>query len=1101
LDIADLFKDWIAYEQGRMMLAGLVRFAVTRPGTVAVLALLVLAYGLHAVARAGLDIFPEFAPRQVILQTEAPGLSAEQVELLVTRPIEAQIGGIIGLKTTRSESIQGLSVVTAVFREGSDVYRNRQLVAERLATMESRLPPGAGNPILVPLASSSATVRTLGLTSRSPGCEDVHPDGPSRGGWQHEGRQGSPACPPPPDLKALRDLVDFTVVPRLLGIPGVADVNVFGGEVRQLQIQIVPEALRRHGLGIDEVLAAARTATGQMGAGFVEGPNQRLTLQVMGQPITPEALGEVVLARHAGLNVLLKDVARCAMGAAPAIGAAQIGGRPGVALMVIGQYGANTLTVSRRLATVLADMGPSLRAAGVELQPDLFVPANYIERSVANLTGHLLAGAVFVVLVLFLFLYNLRTALISLVAIPLSLLGACLVLVQAGVNLNIMVLGGLAIALGEVVDDAIIDTENIYRRLRDARADATEGAAGTSLREVVYAASLEVRGSVVYATFIVGLVFVPLLTLGGVAGRLFAPLGVSYILAILLSLLVALTVTPALACLLLAGRLPEGEPPLLRWLKPRFAAWLLRVGRAPPTALVAVLLVCVALEAILPFLGGRLLPELREGHYIVHTASLPGTALVESLRVGTALTGEILRLPGVRSVSQWAGRAERGADTYGSHYSEYEVALEPLLSGAAQAAVLDGLRAVLAGFPGVASEVNTFLTERVDETISGFTAPVVVNLYGPDLDRLDGAAAAVAALLQRIPGATDVYTRSPAGTPMLQVRLLIPALARHGLRPGEVLQAVAAAYQGAVVGRGYVDNRHFDVTVILPPERRRDPAQVGALWLKNPDGVQVALKEVAEIRQVNGRYNILHRDGQRVQTVTAGVAGRDPRGFVAELKARLPREIPPAAGLLTQIAGADEERKQAVADLLLHATLVGVGVVLLMALAVGSLRHALLLLVNLPFSLAGGAVAVLLSGAMVSVGSVVGFVTLFGITVRNGIMLVSHYRHLVEVEGRPWDAHTAARGATERLPSILMTALVTALAMLPIAVDSDNPGREIMGPMAAIIVGGLLSSTVLNLLIMPAIMLRLGRFAPAGGGTTGGGTTGGGNTGADGDVG
>ncbi len=1024
------------------MLAAIVRFAVRFRGVVVMLAALLLAYGALDLSQAGLDIFPEFSPKQVVIQTESPGLSAQQVEILVSQPIENSVGGLIGLRRVRSESIQGLSIVTLTFDEDTAIYRNRQLVAERLATLGSKLPAGVGPPLPVPLSSSSATVLTIGVSS------DSH------------------------SLMDLRSLVDWSLVPRILSVPGVADVNVFGGEVQQLQVQLLPGRLRRYGLSIAEVTEAARQASGVKGSGFVENDAQRITLQITGQPRDAEALSRVVLKHTSSGNVLFGDVARIRMAAQPAIGAAAINGHPGVLMMVIAQYGANTLTVSRSVEAVLAEYRQVMQRQGIDFYPDLFRPANYIETSVRNISGHLLIGGVFVVVVLFLFLFNIRTAVISALAIPLSLMSAVIVLLDLGVNLNIMVLGGLAIALGEVVDDAIIDTENIFRRLRENRALATP----RPLDQVVFEASMEVRGSVVYASFIVALVFVPLLTLGGVAGRMFSPLGFSYILAILMSLGVALTVTPALCYLLLGhSKLDLRDPPLIRWLRPVYGLCLRVIARIPLLLLLATLGLCLLGVMVLPWLGGKFLPELREGHYIVHTSSASGTSLRESLRIGAALTEQFLEIPGVRSVSQWAGRAERGADTFGSHYSEYEIDLDPL-SGSEQQRVLDALRAILKRFPGILYEANTFLTERVDETISGYTAPVVVNIYGNDLDVLDRKAQQVAAVMRGLRGAEDVQLRSPPGTPVLQIRLRLDRLAYWGLRPVEVMDAVEVAYEGKTVGRQYRGNRVYDIAVVLAPEYRRDPATVRRLPLRTRDGRMLELGQVADIAEVGGRYNILHQGAQRLQTVTCNVSGRDLDSFMRELRRRVLGGIDFGQGVYPEFTGAAVEQASARRDLILHSVLAGLGVMILIYIAIGSFRNTLLVLLNLPFSLLGGVLAVVLSGATLSVGSMVGFVTLFGITVRNSIMLISHYRHLVEDDGHEWNLRTAIRGAQERLPSILMTALVTALAMMPIAFDSDNPGREIMGPMAAIIIGGLASSTILNLLIMPAVMLSYGHF-------------------------
>ncbi len=1024
------------------MLSILVRFSVRYYGIVIALTILLLVYGVYRLSNAGLDIFPEFSPKQVIIQTESAGYSTEQVEILVTQPIENVLSGLIGLKYLRSESIQGLSIVTATFEEDTDIYLNRQMVSERLSSVGASLPEGIGTPVPVPLASSSATVLTIGVRSDSLNMMD------------------------------LRSIVDWTIVPQILSVNGVADVNVFGGEIKQLQIQILPEKLKQYGLGIQDVVEAATQSTAIKGAGFIENDNQRFTIQTSSDSARVEDIAKVVVKRENGFSITLSDVANVLIAPEPRIGAAAIMGKPAIVMMIIGQFGANTLNVSNAVEAVLEDLNLVLGQQDVTFYSHLFRPSDYIERSLDNIVEHLLIGGAFVLIVLFIFLFNIRTAFISALAIPLSLISAALVLLESGVNLNIMVLGGLAIALGEVVDDAIIDTENIFRRLRENKFATVP----KPIADIVYEASMEVRGSVVYASFIVALVFVPLLTLGGVAGRLFSPLGVSYILAILTSLLVALTVTPALCYLLLGNsKLPDRDPPLIRLIHPVYDGFLRLTTRLPTLTIGIALLVCVAGIAIIPSLGSRFLPELREGHYIVHTTAMPGTSLEQAIKAGNRLTEAFLEIPGVRSVSQWAGRAERSADTYGSHYSEFEVDLEPL-SGKEQQSVIDGLREVLKEFPGLLFEANTFLIERVDETISGYTSPIVINLYGTELGFLDQKAQAVMEIIRTIEGATDVQMRSPHGTPVLQVKLKHDRLSDLGIRPVEVMDAIQIAYEGRVVGKSYQGNQIIDVSVYIDTSLRQKPEDLRKLPLKTAEGAIFPLSEVATILQTDGRYNILHQGAQRIQTVTCNVHDRDFDSFMDELKSRVLTEIEFEAGAYPEFTGAAIEQAKAREDLILHSLVAGIGVLILIYMAVGRFRDVVIMLLNLPFSLVGGVVAVLLTGATLSVGSVVGFVTLFGITVRNSIMLVSHYRHLVEVEGREWNIETLIQGAKERLPSILMTALVTALAMLPIAIDSDNPGREIMGPMAAIIIGGMASSTILNLLILPSIIFHFGRF-------------------------
>ncbi|WP_417499120.1 efflux RND transporter permease subunit [Methylophaga sp.] len=1025
------------------MLSKVVAFSVRFRGVVVALASMLLIYGVYKLSNSSLDIFPEFAPKQVIIQTEAQGLTAEQVEVLVTQPLENALGGLVGMESIRSQSIPSLSVLTLTFYDNTDIYLDRQLVSERLLGLKEVLPAGVGAPLMVPLESSSGTIMTIGLTSDSQ------------------------------DLMTLRSLVDWTLAPRLLSVDGVADINVFGGHERQLQIQIKPDKLAKYGISIDEVTTVAQQATGIMGTGFVENQNQRMTIQVSGQPLNATQLAKVVVRKEGNTVLRLGDIASVKEAPAPTIGGAAIGGKPAVVLMVIGQYKANTLAVTEGIEAALDEFKDGFGAEGITLHDDLFRPANYIQTSLVNIQEHLMVGGGLVMLVLILFLFNIRTAVISMTAIPLSLFAAMIVLLEFGININIMVLGGLAIALGEVVDDAIIDTENIFRRLRQNALLA----APKPTMEVVYEASMEVRSSVVYASFIVMLVFVPLLTLSGVAGRMFEPLGEAYILAIFASLAVALTVTPALCHILLtrAGDVSHDEPPLIRMIKPIYGRVLSAISHFPRLTLLGVLGFCVAGLSILPFLGGSFLPELREGHYIIHTASVPGTSIEESLRIGGRIEQRVAEIPGVHSTSQWAGRAERGADTFGTHYSEYEVDLEPM-DGPSQQRVLDEIREILEAFPGVNSEVNTFLTERIDETISGYTSPIVVNIYGKNLDALDQTAQEVAEVMRDIDGAADVQLRAPPGEPQLDVRLDLDKLAYWGLRPAEVMQAVRTGFDGAVVGQVYEGNQVFEVVVVLPEELRKQPQQLRALPIQTPEGVMLRLQDIAVIQQVSGRHMIQHRGSQRLQTVTANVTDRDLSSFFAELKQRVHDEVAFTADIYPEFTGAAVAQAQSREDLIVHSTLAGLAVLLLLYVALQSFRNMILVLINLPFSLVGGVLAVVLTNGVLSIGSLVGFVTLFGITLRNAIMLVSHYQYMVTEEGAAWNLDTAIRGAQERLPSILITALVTALAMLPIAINSDSPGREIMGPMASIIIGGLISSTVLNLLVLPSVMLRYGRF-------------------------
>lgn len=1023
------------------MLKHIVQFSLRFRAVVVGLAIVLAGYGLYVAAHAKLDVFPEFAPPMITIQTEAPGLSPEQVEQLVTRPVENAINGVPELDSIRSQSIQGLSVVTVVFSDTADIYRARQMVGERLTEISGDLPQGVAAPKMGALTSSTSLVLAIGLTStnRSP--------------------------------MELRTFADWTLRPRLLGVKGVAKADIFGGEVRQLQIQVEPDRLRAFGLDLDDVLAAGRKATGIRGAGFVEDANERVVLRTEGQSLKPEQLGELVVTHHDGASVRLKDVAKVVAAGAPKFGDALVNGQGGVILLVSGQYTANTMDVTLAVEKALDDMKPLFASEKISLHPRLFRPANFIQTSLHNINVSLVIGGALVVVVLLLFLLDVRTALISFISIPLSLFAAVIVLDRFGGTINTLTLGGFAIAIGVVVDDAIIDVENILRRLRENQSKVTPH----PLFQVLFDASLEVRSAVVYATFIVALVFTPVLLMAGVEGRLFAPLATAFILAIMASLAVALTVTPALCYLLLSRVAPHNEPPYVRWLKAKHHAWLHEISQRPRTVMIAALVLCLGTACTIPFFGGEFLPEFREGHYIVHMAAIPGTSLEESIRMGRQVTRELLKNPHIRSVSQQAGRAEQGEDTWGTHYSELHVDLRPLTGEEAEA-VEGEIRQTLGKFPGLTFMVMPFLAERMEETISGVTAQFVVNIYGNDLDVLDQKAREVRQVLAGLEGAEDVEMESQPGTQETVARLRPDRLLQLGFHPVDVMDAIRTAYQGTTVTQTYQGNEVFDVVVVLDPNERKDPDTLRTLFIHNAEGLRVPLGELADIYSANGRYIVTHDGARRRQQVTCNIAGGDETAFAQKARRQIESKVMMPSGTYLEFSGSAESQNKTRRDLLVHSLIAGVGIILLLAVLFGTTRNLLLILANLPFAMVGGVLAVFASGGLLSIGSLVGFVTLFGITMRNSIMLISHYDHLVQNEDCTWGMDTMLRGTGERLLPILMTALVTGLGLLPLALGTGEAGREIEGPMAIVILGGLASSTLLTLFVLPALALRAGRF-------------------------
>ncbi len=1020
------------------MLTGLIRASLRHRGAVFAAALLMLAYGVLALMRANYDVFPEFAPPMAVVATQAPGFNAGEVERLVTGPVEAELGGTLGLASMRSKSLQGLSMVTLIFGGNINVWRARQLVNERLVGLAASLPQGTGVPHLLPLASATSVVMQIGLTSKS-----LSP-------------------------MALDDSARFTLRPQLLSVPGVADVIIFGGAARQIRIQASARRLLLHNLALGDVISAVRAASGTPDAGHVSTPNQRLAIALHSGETTPADFAALSVGWHNGSGVQLGDVAHVGYGSAPPLGAASIDGQRGIVVAIENQYGSNTLQVSRALDRRLAALQPILAHQGVVLHERLFHPADFIDAALHHLGAALLVGAGLVVLVLLLFLGNARTALISVTAIPLSLLTAVIVLSHFGVTLNTMSIGGLAIALGEVVDDAIIDVENINRRL----AQNLLCAAPLPTRSVVLRASLEVRSAVVFATLVVIAVFMPVLALHGVAGLLFAPLAVAYITAVLASLLVALTLTPALALALLGK--PQGASQDRAWvarLKRLHIRILQRlVGHARAAGLI-VTVSALSLVAAVPFLKLSYIPALHEGHYIIHMGLAPGSSLRQSMQAGARVSRAVLQIPGVESIAQTAGRAQDVVDPVGVHLSEFAVNLKPM-GATGQTRVLKSIRAVLAGFPGLSTAVNTFLTERIDETISGATAPVVIKVFGPDLDAIDKTAVAIAELVGKLHGVRSVNIEAPAQLPQVSVRLHPRAIAAHGLQPGTVMDAVAAAEAGTVLGQVHHDDRVIPLVVAFQPGKGDGLASLRRLTLRDGDGRTLPLSALASLSETSGRYQITHEEGQRVASVAVQLGSGTIAAFTSRAQALVARKIamPPATYALFTGAGAAARR--AAQDLATYGALALAAVLVLLWLALGSVRAVALVMLNLPFALIGGMASLLPGGLDVSLGALVGFLTLFGISLRNSIMLMAHCQRMPANGRERLGQRRAIEGASERLVPILMTASATALALLPLALGSGASGNEIEGPMALVILGGLITSTLLNLLVLPIFAAR-----------------------------
>ena len=1015
------------------MLAAIVRISLASPRVLTALAALITVLGAASLARVRFDVFPDFAPPRVLVQTEAPGLDATQVEALVTRPLEGLLAGTENVRTVRSTSGQGLSAVLVEFARGGDPYRQRQVVTERLAESGSSLPDGVGPPQLSPLSSSMEYLLHFGLTS-----DRLSP-------------------------LELRDLAQWAVKPQLLAVPGVAQAQILGGEVRERQVEVDPAKLAAYDLSLDDVVETARRATAAVGGGFLETSTQRIVIRARTPDATPEDLAYAVIRTRAGLPIRLSDVATVHDGAEPRFGDALIAGQKGILVETATQYGANTLEVTRALERRLSSLSAQLEREGVKYHPALLRPASFIESAIEGLRNSLIVGAALVIALLLVMLRDWRGALVSFSAIPLTLLTTVWILQVAGLSLNTMTLGGLVVALGVVVDDAVIDVENILRRRRSTRGRVP-------LLELFTSASLEVRRPVFYATAAVAVAFLPVLMMTGLQGSFFRPLSIAFLVAVGLSLLVAMSATPALCTLTMAKHEPKGEAQFLAVLK----RWQLRAIHAldrRPVVLYAILIASgVGGVAFLPLLGARFLPDFRENYLIVHASVRPGISIGETARVGRSISQDLLAIPGVETVAEQIGRAENGQDPDAPHKSEFEVQIDSQ-SDRTPAQVEMAIRKVFAKYPNVLIEVNSVLAERIGETLSGVSAPFSISVIGSDLDADDRVGAQIVDVLQHIPQSGNVRLLVPPRQAELEITLHPEKLAFYGLQAADVLESVSAAYHGRVAAEINQPDRSVPVVVRLRGAGT-DPHALGALLLRGRGGALTSLSTVANVDLVLARSLVDHEDGLRRQIVAASPTGGDQAGYAEAARKAIAAKIHLPAGVYLHYGGVAEAERVAANELLVHSVAAFVLIALLLALAFGSGRHVMLVVLSLPSTLLGGVAAVALTGNTLTLGSMVGFVALFGMAARNTILLVSHYDHLVREEGQSWSFQTALRGAEERLTPVLLTALLTAFALLPVATQGTQAGHEIEGPMAIVILGGLISSTCVSLLLIPPLASR-----------------------------
>jgi CzcA family heavy metal efflux pump len=1007
-------------------------------------ALLALAGGWQA-ARTPIDVFPDLTAPSVSVIAEAPGMSPLEVETQVALPIESAMIGAAEVRRVRTAAKTALAVVTVEFDWGTPIAQARQSVAERLQLARAALPGELPPPVMAPSASIMGEILFIALTAES--------------------RDGV----------ALRQAADQIVRRRLLAIPGVAEIVPIGGDARQFQVTVRPERLAAYGLTLDQVIRAAGEANRNAPAGFVTAGGQEYLIQGQGRARDAQDIGKSVVAVREGVPVLLEQVASVGAGTAVPRGAASANGRPAVVLGIQKQPGANTLELTRRLDAALDEIEAAL-PAGMRIERHIFRQADFIEAAIRNLMEHLLAGAALVVAVVFGFLLSVRAGLVTLLAIPLSLLATVLAMKLAGATINTMTLGGMAIALGALVDDAIIVVENIVRRLRENRQRAADRR--LPVAQVVFAASREIQGSIVFATLIIVLVFLPLFFLSGVEGRLMAPLGFAYVVALAASLLVALTVTPVLSQWLL----PEcsavrraREPRLARALHAGYGRLIEAVlARWRPIAAAAALLLAAALAGL--FQAGRaFLPEFNEGTLTVSASTVPGTALEESDRLGRLVEQILLSQPEVVTTARRTGRSPLDPHALDVHESEIEVSLK--MRERSKDALLAALRAELAQVPGMNVVVGQPISHRIDHMLSGSRANIAVKIFGPDLTELRRLAQAVKAVAEAVPGTADVVAEQQSDVPLLAVAYRREALARHGLTAREISEAIETAFAGLAVSRIQVGQASHELVVRYDPAARASIEAVRATLVTTPTGARVPLAALADIRNDRGPFFVNRENAQRKTVVMANTAGRDLGSVVEDLRRAVSAQVALPRGYHIEYGGQFESAAQAQQALLLTGALVIGGVFVLLFVAFGSARDATLVMLNLPLALIGGVAGVHLAGGTLSVASIIGFITLFGIATRNGVMLVAHIHHLVDIEGVR-DARVAVRrGAEERLLPILMTALAAGLALVPIALAAGEPGTEIQAPMAVVILCGLATSTLLNMIVVPAMYLRFGARA------------------------
>ena len=1012
-----------------------------------------IVFGTAVLPDSAVDVFPEFAPPRVEVQTPALGLSASEVESLITVPIEHTLNGLPGLEVIRSKSVEQLSSIEMIFERGTDLFAARQLIAERLAQITPSLPSWSMPPFMIQPLSATSRVLKIGLSATDPEL----------------------------DLIDLSLVAQWKIRTRLLRVPGVANVPIWGLRRDQLQVQVDPVRLSEHDVSLQTVLdvtsnalesglllysEGAHAGTG----GWIESLDSRMGIAHVQPIVSVEALGEVPITSRDGEPLLLKDVADLVREHQPLIGDAVINDGDGLMLIVEKLPWANTVDVTRGVEEALAQLAPGL--PGIAVDSTIFRPATFIEQAIGNLSTSILIGAVLMILMLTAFLYEWRTALISVVAIPLSLIAAGLVLNARGATVNTMILAGFVIALGDIVDDAIIDIENVVRRLREHR----QHPMGRSTARVILDASLEVRSAIVYATLIEIVAIAPIFMLEGLSGAFFQPLAISYALALLASMVVALTVTPALSLVFFRSEasLRRRESPLVPRIKRGYEALLRRIVFRPRRAYAGVALASVLGIAVLPFLGQSLLPEFKERDFLMHWLGTPSTSHTEMVRTTKRVNAELLTIPGLRNAGSHIGQALLMDEVVGMYFGENWVSVDPAVD---YEETLAQIQATVDGYPGIFRDVQTYLKERIREVLTGTSEAITVRIYGSDLTLLREKAEEVNEILATTPGVIENHVDFQEEIPQVQVEVDLEAAQQFGVKPGDVRRQAAYLIAGVETNDLFTGGKSFDVQVWSTPETRGNLTDLRTLPIEIADGSQVELQDLAHIDIVPTPNVIQHENLARKIDVGANIDNtRDLGSVIADLEQRLSQVDWPLE-FQAELVGEFAERQQAQRRLLIFAVAAAIGVLLLLHASFRNWRLAILIFLTLPVALIGGFVAAYFGGGVISLGSLVGFFTVLGIVARNGIMLISHYQHLEISEGVAFGPELVLRGAKERLVPILMTVLTTGLALIPLVISGEIPGQEIEHPMAIVILGGLVTATLLNLFVVPSLYLRMARFS------------------------